>query len=923
MRIEKLVIYGYGKWQEKTLTLNEYATIILGENEAGKSTIQSFIKSILFGFPSKRHKAKENRYVPKQNPKQYGGKLVVWDDTYKRLSIERVSTIKKPLGELTIKNEYGETLPEGTLDQLLNGLDQEAYDKFFALQLKQLHELTQIDKNQLNRYFLTLGQTGSNQLFEVSDKARLTADKLYRPKGQLALNKALEELTQLKTKLDEAKQQQADYQTIKMTYAQLQQEVDNLQVEEKHTQAQLNHIAEDERLYTMYRDYTQLAQTSETQTQVTQEMFTAFELLQSKKESLCEQINQLQTRQATQQTALSEEMQFLHSHQDYVKSLVQSLPQVEQLLKSAAEIEYKQSQQEDSLKQEYARLGFYKQETLPSESLKTNDQLATLLAQQQVVAEHIQQHKQDLAHMQEQLLTKQNERIALQKPTGDTWVLEELLKKERVWSVGALVAAVIGVLGIVFTPIMAGIGLVLVGVTGYRWFVIHQHKQVEQDRLQKGYTRELADYQTKLSQLETDLTQLTQKRQDTLSQLKNLEQQEAHLMTQEQDFKENYQIPDNLTLSQLQDETLDYARQLQHHVHSSQEQLAQLDVQVQEQNQRFDSYAQAFHLTSQSETIHPLAQLRLVVRHFKEKVQEVKMLHAKQEEQQKYMAQTQQDLQRYTQELEMLQTKEVALLNQANVQTVAQFYHLAQMQQSRVQTKEKLTALAQHLQPHLTRLKTYRDAQEISEKKAQIVQQFTKVQHELNDKRQQLAHVWQMQQHIEQDGTYDQLKQSYASQKETVKDMLVTVGSYYTLAKIMDEVLQANQTNRLDDVVNMASTILQYVTQQDMVLTFVDEILVVHKQETVFELQELSQGTLEQVYIAIRLAFMKQLHHKVQLPIIIDDCFVNFDWARRRRMYAYLTEQFDNQFIYTTVDKHSLETFDPKRTSVVTLERTI
>lgn len=43
MRIEKLHIYGYGKLENVEMDLS-MLTVLYGENEAGKSTIRSFMK---------------------------------------------------------------------------------------------------------------------------------------------------------------------------------------------------------------------------------------------------------------------------------------------------------------------------------------------------------------------------------------------------------------------------------------------------------------------------------------------------------------------------------------------------------------------------------------------------------------------------------------------------------------------------------------------------------------------------------------------------------------------------------------------------------------------------------------------------------------------------------------------------------------
>lgn len=47
-----------------------------------------------------------------------------------------------------------------------------------------------------------------------------------------------------------------------------------------------------------------------------------------------------------------------------------------------------------------------------------------------------------------------------------------------------------------------------------------------------------------------------------------------------------------------------------------------------------------------------------------------------------------------------------------------------------------------------------------------------------------------------------------------------------------------------------------------------------------FEVQFLSRGTSEQLYFALKLAFVEQVYDKIALPILIDDAFVNFDGQR-------------------------------------------
>ena len=74
MKIKEIKVYGYGKLENIVIKQIENFTVFYGENEAGKSTIMSFIHSILFGFPTKQQS--ELRYEPKFHSK-YGGQLIV------------------------------------------------------------------------------------------------------------------------------------------------------------------------------------------------------------------------------------------------------------------------------------------------------------------------------------------------------------------------------------------------------------------------------------------------------------------------------------------------------------------------------------------------------------------------------------------------------------------------------------------------------------------------------------------------------------------------------------------------------------------------------------------------------------------------------------------------------------------------------
>ena len=79
MVIRRLKIRNFGKIREKTLELSPGINVLYGENESGKTTVHTFIKSMLFGLSRQRGKAARNdaysTYEPWENPVVYGGTL--------------------------------------------------------------------------------------------------------------------------------------------------------------------------------------------------------------------------------------------------------------------------------------------------------------------------------------------------------------------------------------------------------------------------------------------------------------------------------------------------------------------------------------------------------------------------------------------------------------------------------------------------------------------------------------------------------------------------------------------------------------------------------------------------------------------------------------------------------------------------------
>ncbi|MHC4887068.1 MAG: ATP-binding protein, partial [Planctomycetota bacterium] len=101
MRIEGIHIEAFGPYRDYHLKdLAPGVNVLQGANEAGKSTLLAFIRSLLFGFPTARE---SNPYEPVDGGR-YAGRLSLVLDDGRRATLERRAGPKGGPVSLTIDN---------------------------------------------------------------------------------------------------------------------------------------------------------------------------------------------------------------------------------------------------------------------------------------------------------------------------------------------------------------------------------------------------------------------------------------------------------------------------------------------------------------------------------------------------------------------------------------------------------------------------------------------------------------------------------------------------------------------------------------------------------------------------------------------------------------------------------------------------
>lgn len=207
LRIDLLKVRGFGHFSGYELELKPGLNLLYGPNEAGKSTLLSFIRGVLFGF-EKRGRA-ESRYEPEEGT--FGGELCMSTGSGP-LVVRRVAD-KRGKAPVTVHSPEGHELLASRLDEALAHVSRELFCEVFAFSLEELSTFEKlVEEDGVSRALFAAGLRGARRLPEVEKHLEKRAGELYKPRGrEPELNQTLKSLEEVKAKLRELEDRPAKY----------------------------------------------------------------------------------------------------------------------------------------------------------------------------------------------------------------------------------------------------------------------------------------------------------------------------------------------------------------------------------------------------------------------------------------------------------------------------------------------------------------------------------------------------------------------------------------------------------------------------------------------------------------------------------------------------------------------------------------
>ncbi|MDR1568828.1 MAG: AAA family ATPase [Streptococcaceae bacterium] len=200
MKIEQLEIFGFGKFSEKTFTLHD-KQLIFGENEAGKSTLFSFIKFMLFGFKAKD---KTHREFKPLAAKVYGGRLTLSDMGHQYI-VERSGLNNRSNKQEVHFTKDGTVLSAKAWEEFLAPMTQELFEKVYTLTQENLSINAEKDmgEDELEALWKVTASMGTQELTGKIISLNKEIPELYKVSGKNPeLNQLLDKLAKLKQQIE-------------------------------------------------------------------------------------------------------------------------------------------------------------------------------------------------------------------------------------------------------------------------------------------------------------------------------------------------------------------------------------------------------------------------------------------------------------------------------------------------------------------------------------------------------------------------------------------------------------------------------------------------------------------------------------------------------------------------------------------------
>ncbi|MGN1386640.1 MAG: AAA family ATPase [Bacillus sp. (in: firmicutes)] len=985
MRIKEIHIYGYGKMKDCSFTDLQDFQVFFGENEAGKSTIMSFIHSILFGFPAKTQN--ENRYEPKDHS-AYGGKLVLETEKDGVVTVQRIKG--KASGDVTVTYKDGRTGTDAELHALLQGMDKSAYQSIFSFDLNGLSELQKLSENEVSRFMLSAGLLGSDDLLKAEQHLQKEMEANFKPAGKLPkINQLLmdtqtsyESLNQAGSEQDLYEQHKEDFRRFSEEKLQIEERLIKLRDEIKLSRNYLTAeplLLEEARLRQKLYEMEGIVVPAEAEEQF-QQLKNALLPIEASIQSA--KIRREQTENKREAIPINEQ---LRANQEAVQSAVDKSARTESMIYERQNLQQQKQQNDDRIQRLKDEMNLHMDDedilrldhsAMKKESVLKLDHTEKKLQHDKEVLDKKQEEaqatleaiKKRMRDLKSSLLSE-NDKAALEKQVDryenassanmqlelinqSIHSLEKQIKKGKekeaagkkhgrqlfliifaALLIGAgvsfmmqqwLLAVVMLIATIIvflfrgsFVPpsIIADLQEQLQELQQQRNEMINHTGPVSKDEIKHAMTLLDRDYETSRL-LQNEAVKKAEHEAlfyRTIDEFEKWEQDMARLQLEKEQVLHDWRLNGQHISTSMLPLLYEAIAKLKNYIYENKhliEKIEALNNQISSAEEMLIDYCKQYaHITTES---YVEAALLL-----KNQLEETNKGALQREEWNESIRNLDEELRELQLQKAHFHEQLQELFTSAACENEAEFLMKVQLAKEKAGYKEKLEIMQLQLAPYEEERRYWEQSEaainsysvsELEEEKTVCEQRLSELDEQLADRRLRI-------QQLEEAGSFDERSFQYYAKKSELDEQAKEWMALSLAKNMLNKVVHSYKSEKFPEILRNAEKFVEAITDGEYIsLYWKDEdegLMLQRKDGVVFEAKEVSRGTQEGIYVALRLSLAGHVYANHAMPIIIDDGFVNFDRGRVENVMNILKSlQNKQQIIFFTCHDYLLPYFN-------------
>ena len=228
------------------------------------------------------------------------------------------------------------------------------------------------------------------------------------------------------------------------------------------------------------------------------------------------------------------------------------------------------------------------------------------------------------------------------------------------------------------------------------------------------------------------------------------------------------------------------------------------------------------------------------------------------------------------------------LLTKEKVKSLDEFTERAKEQRRQASLQAQLTAVKNALGEQLARFEAGGfDASQLAAATAELSQQLAEAKRRLQLEQQAISDLHARRGQYADSAKVFALKQNLAKDEAQFKKDSQDYLASLLAGQVIGRALDLASNDRFPKMLKTAKDYFSLLTGGRYLDIILPEkkskrtpLKVVRADKKKLPVEYLSRGTQEQLYFALKLAFVVQIEDKIDLPVLIDDSFVNFDGKR-------------------------------------------